>query len=854
MKKTLLLSVLLVAISLFAVAQIKMLVHLDNRPPVEYEASIVDSITFKRISKPDIPGDDIEKPGDSEIPDDPNEIVSNGHKYVDLGLPSGTLWATMNIGAKYTEDYGDAFAWGEVEPKEEYTTGNYKWSDDLEEVLGNNDIQLDSLTKYCLEPEYGIVDNKISLDLSDDAAHVNWGGDWRMPSTAEMNELFLNSQWVYDNLNGVNGIKLIGPNGNSIFLPGASYWTNSIYPMLGSNYSFASTNEKYHSLRGFVVEEHRTQVLPIRPIISKNVKSDKLGTEILDIVMDNIYVLQEREHGYIYREGFWALQENTTDECFIPTRYLGDWYDGRVFWDLHNHRWDSQTREISRFGHSGANAWGFAYKGIEQCNLAIKCAGYLPEDKLKSEDLAEVYILRAWYHYLLLDNFGNVPFISQYGVDILETPQNTRAQVFDSIMTDLLKYVPQASEEKVYTRVNKYVGWTILAKMYLNAEAWGVVGKAKYAPSASECYKLAAAYSDSIIKYGGYSLEPNYFDNFKVENQNSIENIWSIFYDARESHGMQFHMMTLHYASRDSYGLRNSPWNGYCGSHKIIGLYKDKVTGEFNDERIKCWERGQQFTKTGDSIKVKVPVDSETYKNMPKYVRKPANWPATVEEFEQLAKEKGVVQEIVLNDGSGRREKVSTVSYEFPAFFTDTITTLTNAAKYRTYNIFEGPRFVKFQIQEGVGDHMSNDFPIYRLADVYLMKAEALMRLNGGVATQEAVEIANQVRYRAGATPYTLATLTLDELCNERCRELLWEGHRRQDLIRFDRFTGHNSVQNDSDPYNLWILKYSENDHSRYDNDEGRTPFISPDYMKIFPLPDFYIEKGHPQNPGYIED
>ena len=850
MKKTLLLSVLLVAISLFAVAQIKMLVHLDNRPPVEYEASIVDSITFKRISKPDIPEDDIEKPGDSEIPDDPNEIVSNGHKYVDLGLPSGTLWATMNIGATYSEDYGDTFAWGEVEPKEEYTTGNYKWSDDLEEVLGNNDIQLDSLTKYCLEPEYGIVDNKISLDLSDDAAHVNWGGDWRMPSIAEINELFSNSVSVIDNLNGVYGIKLTGPNGNSIFLPDVTYWTSSLSTHSPNAYAFYS----YNYYRDRIYREMRANPFFVRAVINKKSNTTILESEIIDYTINAAYANLEREYGYIYREGFWALQENTTDECFIPTRYLGDWYDGETFWTLHNHRWDSKIREILRGGPSGTNAWAFAYKGIEQCNSVINDIKCLGKDKIESENIAEVHILRAWYHYLLLDNFGNVPFISQSGVDVLETPQNTRAQVFDSIMTDLLKYVPQASEEKVYTRVNKYVGWTILAKMYLNAEAWGVVGKAKYAPSASECYKLATAYSDSVIKYGGYSLEPNYFDNFKVENQNSRENIWSIFYDATASHGMQFHMMTLHYASQDSYGLKGQPWNGYCGSHKIIGLYKDKVTGEFNDERIKCWERGQQFTKNGDSIKVKVPVDSETYKKMPKYVRKPANWPATVEEFEKLAEENSVVIEIVLNDGSVRKEKVSNVSFDFPAYFTDTITTLTNVYKYKIYNIFEGPRFVKFQIQEGARDHMSNDFPIYRLADVYLMKAEALMRLNGGVATQEAVEIANQVRYRAGATPYTLATLTLDELCNERCRELMWEGHRRQDLIRFNRFTGPNSVQNDNDPYNLWILKYSENDHSRYDNDEGRTPFISPDYMKIFPLPYFYIEKGHPQNPGYIED
>ena len=95
---------------------------------------------------------------------------------------------------------------------------------------------------------------------------------------------------------------------------------------------------------------------------------------------------------------------------------------------------------------------------------------------------------------------------------------------------------------------------------------------------------------------------------------------------------------------------------------------------------------------------------------------------------------------------------------------------------------------------------------------------------------------------------------SLDELCNERCRELMWEGHRRQDLIRFDRFTGVNSAQNDSDPYNLWILKYEEGLGTGYDIDEiSQIPYYTPEYKKIFPLPYFYIEKGHPQNPGYVE-
>ena len=573
-----------------------------------------------------------------------------------------------------------------------------------------------------------------------------------------------------------------------------------------------------------------------------------------DAKIGDVYVHLQREHGYAYREGFWSLQENTTDECLVPTRYLGDWYDGANFWTLHNHRWDSSTREIARGGQPGANAWGFCYTGITKCNSMIAWIKSIKLEEKRPQDLAELHILRSWYHYLLMDNFGGVPYTSKFGDPNYEPVYNTREQVFDSIMTDLTKYVPVASEQKIYSRVNKYVGWTLLSKMYLNAKAWGVVGKAKFAPSEDECYKLAAAYADSVITKGGYVLTDDYFTNFKVDNQASSENIWSVFYDASFSQGMQFHMMTLHYASKDSYGLQNSPWNGYCGSHKIIGLYKDKVTGEFNDARINCWERGQQFTKTGDSIKVKVPVDSETYKKMPKYVRKPANWPATVEEFEKLAEEKGVVQEIVLTDGSGKKDKVSVVNFEFPAYFTDTVTTLTNAAKYRTYNIFEGPRFVKFQIQEGVGDHMSNDFPVFRLADVILMKAEALMRLNGGSATAEAVTEANKVRARAKAPLYDMGTLTLDELCNERCRELLWEGHRRQDLIRFGRFTGPNSVQNDNDPYNLWILKYSANDGTQYDNDEGRTAFETPDYMKVFPLPDFYETDSGIQNPGYVEE
>ena len=126
-------------------------------------------------------------------------------QYVDLGLPSGTKWATCNVGASKPEEYGDYFAWGEVTSKATYSWDNYKWGTE------NN------LTKY------NAKDNKTILEPSDDAAIYNWGSNWRMPTDAEMSELRAHTTWQWTSINGVNGLKLTGPNGNSIFLPAAGY-------------------------------------------------------------------------------------------------------------------------------------------------------------------------------------------------------------------------------------------------------------------------------------------------------------------------------------------------------------------------------------------------------------------------------------------------------------------------------------------------------------------------------------------------------------------------------------------------------------------------------------------------------
>lgn len=155
-------------------------------------------------------------PGEPEKPDTPTEPeepenTENGHEYVDLGL--SVKWATCNVGATKPEEYGDYFAWGEVEPKEEeYHWSTYKWCN------GSYDTQ----TKYCTDGSYGTVDNKNILEAADDAATANWSGSWRMPTTEELQELINNCTWTWTQINSVNGYNVTSnKNGNSIFLPAA---------------------------------------------------------------------------------------------------------------------------------------------------------------------------------------------------------------------------------------------------------------------------------------------------------------------------------------------------------------------------------------------------------------------------------------------------------------------------------------------------------------------------------------------------------------------------------------------------------------------------------------------------------
>ena len=152
-------------------------------------------------------------PAGSNTPVTYSSNYNNGYEYVDLGL--SVKWATMNVGANTPEGYGDYFAWGETTPKSEYNWVTYKWSGDTRT----------SLVKYIAkEGDDSGVEGFTMLEPSDDAARVKWGGTWRMPTYDELVELG-ECKWESTTQNNVNGYKITGPNGNSIFLPKAG-WRN----------------------------------------------------------------------------------------------------------------------------------------------------------------------------------------------------------------------------------------------------------------------------------------------------------------------------------------------------------------------------------------------------------------------------------------------------------------------------------------------------------------------------------------------------------------------------------------------------------------------------------------------------
>lgn len=220
------------------------------------------------------------EPNNGDLPsngDLPNNGTFNDHDYVNLGLPSGTLWATTNVGAYTPEEYGYYFAWGETRLMSTYNWGSYKYA-----VNGD----YNKLTKYCNDEGSGynrFTDDLTTLEASDDAATVNWGAGWRMPTEAELQELNNKCTVTWVTQNGVNGSLFTGPNGNSIFLPAAGNRLDGSLEGVGSYADYWSssldTNAPEYAWR-LLINQHGTPILSddrcnglsVRPVCSVSPK------------------------------------------------------------------------------------------------------------------------------------------------------------------------------------------------------------------------------------------------------------------------------------------------------------------------------------------------------------------------------------------------------------------------------------------------------------------------------------------------------------------------------------------------------------------------------------------------------
>ena len=175
-----------------------------------------------------------------------NDTLAISDEFVDLGLPSGTLWATRNVGANNPEDCGDYFAWGETAPKELYDWKSYRYGNCIDNWF--------AITKYCTNSDWGLngfVDSLTVLEPADDAATVNWGDDWRMPTKEEWEELYQNTSYTWTTQNGVDGRLLTGPNGNTIFLPATGFRLDGELICLGLGIYWSSTLHSHFPERGW---------------------------------------------------------------------------------------------------------------------------------------------------------------------------------------------------------------------------------------------------------------------------------------------------------------------------------------------------------------------------------------------------------------------------------------------------------------------------------------------------------------------------------------------------------------------------------------------------------------------------
>lgn len=438
---------------------------------------------------------------------------------------------------------------------------------------------------------------------------------------------------------------------------------------------------------------------------------DQYGTKSSEI--NSLIAPMYRTMKNLYPSNFFLLSECSADMAITPTRKGGDWWDGGQFKELRLHSWTQGTSLVRDSYNSAMNA-------ISTCNKIYSMIEENAAITDKESILAEIRGVRAFWYYMLLDYYGNVPIVTDFK-DTSKPKTKSRKEVYAFVISEL-----EAIKDKVrsdvtsasYGKITKGAVYTILAKMYLNAQVWNPDGGPKWQECVAAC--------DEVMKLA-YIIEPNFKASFAVQNQSSKEIIFPIVFSTSDG-GNHIHKRTLHYLDPIALNLKVGTWNGVSAMPGYVKSFdpEDKRLGwsfligpmKGPDGKILITAHGRDLIHTID-INYKYSIDAE---------------------------------------GWGQVEQE------------------------------EGARCFKWDFETGLNGDMENDVAIFRLADIYLMKSEALVRL--GQNNAEATRLVNVLRSRAFGDDATKlkASVTLDDVYNERRFELAWESSTRQDMIRFGKF------------------------------------------------------------------
>ncbi len=437
-------------------------------------------------------------------------------------------------------------------------------------------------------------------------------------------------------------------------------------------------------------------------------------------------------------DGYYYHAEMSADQLAWPQKGRHA-YDNGDHIRQHYHSWTTNENRLT-------NAWAGMWTGLGYTNAAIEDiesidAASIGMDPAEIKSiLAELHVLRGFHYMKLMDMWGNIPIATKVG-----TPKNPptapRKEVFEFIKNELETYVPQLApySSALVGRIGQTGGYAMLAELYLNAEK--LTGTPMWDQCISACNKIMSGEAGGLG--GAPKLANNLTATFANTNSSASEALFQYAYSLKN--GFEWQWIILHGFSymNDVLDVSYQGNNAYVVTPTAFNSYAE------NDLRKKEWFLfGPQY-KYGTTTPV---LGTEEYSGKP---------------F------------ILVN--SIRRESEGD---------------LTSAGGMTKGEENSGARFNKYKSGR-ISDvnYKENHFMIYRLTEIYFNKAEAIMRKNGGVATQEAVDLINESRKRAfspedwAAAQYTTSTLTMDELLEEKGREFIFEGKRRTDIIRFGKFT-----------------------------------------------------------------